>query len=97
MATQLRPLGNNTVVEPIETEEITASGIVLPETAKEKPQQGVVTAVGPGQLRDDGTRDDVPVQVGDRVLYSKYAGTTFKIDGRELLILSTDDIMAIVL
>jgi len=97
MTTQLRPLGDKVVVEPVEAEEVTASGIVIPQTATEKPQQGIVTAVGPGQLLDDGTRDEMPVSVGDRVLYAKYGGTTFKIDGRELLILSTDDILAVVL
>lgn len=96
MATNLRPLSNHLVVEPIEQEDVTASGIVIPQTAKEKPQQGTVLAVGPGRMLDNGKRDPMPIKAGDRVLYSKYGGTTFKIDGRDLLVLDEDDVLAIV-
>ena len=93
---KLRPLGDRVVVQPTPREEMTKSGIVLPDTAKEKPQEGTVIAVGPGRTLDDGTREQVDVAVGQRVLYAKYAGTEFKIDGEELLIISQKDILAIV-
>lgn len=92
----LRPLGDRLVVEPIEQEERTASGIILPETAKEKPQEGKVLAAGPGKLNDDGTRSPMDVGVDDRVLYAKYAGTEVKIDGKKLLILRESDILAVI-
>ncbi len=92
----LRPLGDRLVVEPIEQEERTASGIILPETAKEKPQEGKVLAAGPGKLNDDGTRSPMDVGVEDRVLYAKYAGTEVKIDGKKLLILRESDILAVI-
>ena len=95
MSLNLKPLGNRLVIEPIEREEMTASGIVLPETAKEKPQKGVVLAVGPGKRQDDGTRQPMDVSVDDKVLYAKYGGTTVKVGDRELLILSEDDVLAI--
>ena len=95
-ATKLRPLGDRVVVQPTPREEMTKSGIVLPDTAKEKPQEGSVLAVGPGRILDDGKREAVDVKVGDKVLYAKYAGTEFKIDGDELLIVSQKDILAIV-
>src|SRR5213592_4404822 len=78
--TKLRPLGDRVVIEPIPREEMTKSGIVLPDTVKEKPQEGKVLAVGPGRILDDGKRESVDVKVGDKVLYAKYAGTEFKID-----------------
>ena len=92
----LKPLGDRVVVEPIEKEEKTASGIILPETAKEKPQEGMVLAAGPGRTDDDGKRIPMDVKVGDAVLYAKYAGTEVKIDDKKLLILKESDILAIV-
>jgi chaperonin GroES len=94
--TKLRPLGDRVVIEPTPREEMTKSGIVLPDTAKEKPQEGKVLAVGPGRILDDGKRESVDVKVGDKVLYAKYAGTEFKIDENELLIVSQKDILAVV-
>jgi chaperonin GroES len=96
MTTKLKPLGDRLVVEPIEMEEKTASGLVLPETAKEKPQQGKVLTVGPGRMDDDGDRMPMEVSEGDTVLYAKYAGTEVKIDGKKLLILKESDVLAIV-
>jgi chaperonin GroES len=84
------------VIEPIPREEMTKSGIVLPDTAKEKPQEGKVIAVGPGAFDNDGKRMPIDVKSGDKVLYAKYAGTEFKIEGEELLIVSQKDILAIV-
>jgi chaperonin GroES len=95
-ATKLRPLGDRVVVKPTPREEMTKSGIVLPDTAKEKPQEGSVLAVGPGRVLDDGAREAMDVQVGQKVLYAKYAGTEFKVDGEEYLIISQKDILAIV-
>jgi chaperonin GroES len=92
----LKPLGDRLVVEPVEKEERTASGIILPETAKEKPQEGTVLAAGPGRTDDDGKRIPMDVKVGDVVLYAKYAGTEVKIDDKKLLILKESDILAIV-
>jgi chaperonin GroES len=92
----LKPLGDRLVVEPVEKEERTASGIILPETAKEKPQEGTVLAAGPGRTDDDGKRVPMDVKVGDVVLYAKYAGTEVKIDDKKLLILKESDILAIV-
>jgi chaperonin GroES len=94
--TKLRPLGDRVVIEPTPREEMTKSGIVLPDTAKEKPQEGKVLAVGPGRLLDDGKRESVDVKVGDKVLYAKYAGTEFKVDDNELLIVSQKDILAVI-
>ncbi len=96
MALSLKPLGDRVVVEPIEQDEITAGGIVLPETAKEKPQQGKVLAAGPGSRDEDGKRIAMDVKVGDTVLYAKYAGTEFKLDGKKLLILRESDLLAII-
>ncbi len=96
MALSLKPLGDRVVVEPIEQEEVTAGGIVLPETAKEKPQQGKVLAAGPGARDEDGERIPMDVKVGDKVLYAKYAGTEFKLDGKKLLILRESDLLAII-
>ena len=92
----LKPLGDRLVVEPMEKEERTASGIILPETAKEKPQEGTVLAAGPGRTDDDGKRIPMDVKVGDVVLYAKYAGTEVKIEDKKLLILKESDILAIV-
>jgi chaperonin GroES len=91
--TKLAPLGDRVIVEPLEQEETTPSGIVLPETAKEKPQKGTVIARGPGRI-EDGKRVEMEVSVGDTVIYAKYAGTEFKLDGKKLLILSEKDILA---
>ncbi|MGD0003847.1 MAG: co-chaperone GroES [Anaerolineaceae bacterium] len=96
MAMQLKPLGARVVVEPNEQEEITAGGIVLPETAKEKPQKGTVLAVGPGDRDDNGKRIPMDVGVGDIVLFAKYSGTEIKLDGKKLLILRESDLLAIV-
>ena len=95
-ATKLRPLGDRVVIEPTPREEMTKSGIVLPDTAKEKPQEGKILAAGPGRILDDGKREAMDVKKGDKVLYAKYAGTEFKIDGEELLIVSQKDILAVV-
>lgn len=94
MAVKLQPLADRVVVKPIEREEITKGGIVLPDTAKEKPQEGEVLAVGPGKLSDDGTRLAMDVKVGDRVIYAKYGGTEIRIDDQELVILRESDILA---
>ncbi|HTK45967.1 MAG TPA: co-chaperone GroES [Patescibacteria group bacterium] len=95
-ATKLTPLGDRGVVKPTPREEMTKSGLVLPDTAKEKPQEGKILAVGPGKILEDGKREAIDVKVGDKVLYAKYAGTEFKVDGEELLIVSQKDILAIV-
>ncbi len=95
-STKLRPLGDRVVVKPTPREEMTKSGIVLPDTAKEKPQEGSILAVGPGRILDDGKREAMDVAVGQKVLYGKYAGTEFKVDDEELLIVSQKDILAIV-
>ena len=95
-ATKLRPLGDRVVIQPTPREEMTKSGIVLPDTAKEKPQEGKILAAGPGRLTDEGKREPMDVKEGDTVLYAKYAGTEFKIEGDELLIVSQKDILAIV-
>ena len=96
MSMSLKPLGNRVVIEPIEQEEITASGIVLPETAKEKPQKGKVLSVGPGERNEKGERIPLDVSEGDTVLFAKYAGTEIKLDGDKLLILRESDLLAIV-
>jgi len=95
-ASKLQPLGDRVVVKPTPREEMTKSGIVLPDTAKEKPQEGSIVAVGPGRILDDGKREPMDVKVGQKVLYGKYAGTEFKVDDVELLIVSQKDILAIV-
>ena len=93
---KLKPLGGRVIVEPIEQEEMTAGGIILPETAKEKPQEGKILAAGPGDRDEDGERIPMDVQIGDKVLYAKYSGTEVKMDGKKLLILRESDILAIV-
>jgi len=95
-AVNLTPLGDRVVVKPLGREETTKSGIVLPDTAKEKPQRGTVVAAGPGRRDDDGDRIALDVTVGDQILFAKYSGTEFKLDDEELLILAEKDILAIV-
>ncbi len=92
----LKPLGDRVVVKPVEQEEQTTTGIFLPETAKEKPQQGKVVAAGPGARKDTGERIAMDVKVDDTVLYARYGGTTIKLEGQEYLILKESDILAIV-
>jgi len=96
MALNLKPLGSRVVVEPLEENEVTAGGIVLPETAKEKPQKGTVLSVGPGDRDEDGKRIPMDVAVGDVVLFAKYGGTEIKMDSKKLLILRESDLLAIV-
>jgi len=96
MALNLKPLGNRLVVEPLEQEDVTTGGILLPETAKEKPQKGTVLSAGPGDRDDEGKRIPMDVKVNDVVLYAKYSGTEIKVDGKKLLILRESDILAIV-
>jgi chaperonin GroES len=94
-ATKLRPLGDRLVVKPSEREEMTKSGIVLPDTVKERPQEGKVLSVGPGRTLDDGTREPMEIKVGERILFQKYAGTEFKLDEEDLLILAQKDVLAV--
>lgn len=94
---KLRPLDDRVVVQPIEAEEKTAGGIVLPDAAKEKPQRGTIVAVGPGRLLDNGNRGALSVQVGDQVIYGKYGGSDIKYDGHEVKILRESDILAKIL
>jgi chaperonin GroES len=94
-ASKLKPLGDRLVVKPATREETTKSGIVLPDTAKEKPQRGTIVAAGEGRRDDDGDRIPLDVKVGDQVLFAKYAGTEFKLDDEELLILSEKDVLAV--
>ena|SRR5947209_8802550 len=96
MALNLRPLGDRVVIEPNEGEEVTTGGILLPETAKEKPQQGTIVAIGAGRRDDDGKLVPMDVKLDDKVLYAKYAGTEIKLDGKKVLILKETDILAIV-
>jgi chaperonin GroES len=92
----LRPLGDRVVVKPVEREERTKSGIVLPDTAKEKPQEGMVEAVGTGRILDNGTKIPMELKVGDKILYAKYAGNEFKVDEQEYLIISEKDVLAVI-
>jgi len=94
--TKLKPLGDRLVVKPSEREEMTKSGIVLPDTVKERPQEGTILAVGPGRTLDDGTREPIEVAIGDKILFQKYAGTEFKLDEEDLLILSQKDVLAVI-
>lgn len=96
MALNLKPLGSRVVVEPIEQEDVTTGGILLPETAKEKPQKGTIISVGPGDRDDEGKRIALDVKKGDTVLFNKYSGTEVKIDGKKLLIMKEGDILAII-
>jgi chaperonin GroES len=93
---KLKPLGDRVLVKPVEEEETTASGLVIPDTAKEKPQKGKVLAVGDGKLDDDGKRIKLDVSKGDEVLYSKYGGTEITVEGEDLLVLRESDVLAIV-
>jgi chaperonin GroES len=95
VASKIQPVGDRVVVKPAGKEEVTRSGIVIPDTAKEKPQEGNVIAVGGGKLLDSGERGAMEVKVGDRVLFAKYGGTEFKLDGEELLVLRESDILAV--
>ncbi|HEV2239217.1 MAG TPA: co-chaperone GroES [Ktedonobacterales bacterium] len=95
MASTIRPVGDRVVVKPAGKEEVTKSGIVIPDTAKEKPQEGEVIAVGAGKLLDSGERGAMEVKVGDKVLFAKYGGTEFKLEGDDLLVLRESDILAI--
>jgi chaperonin GroES len=94
VAIKLQPLGDRVVVQPSEEEEVTKGGIILPDTAKEKPQRGVIIAVGPGRLDEEGKRIPMEVKKGDKVIYSKYAGSEIKQDDKEVLILRESDILA---
>ncbi len=95
-AKAIRPLGDRIVVKPLEREETTRSGIVLPDTAKEKPQQGTVIAVGPGKVLDNGQRQELELQEGQTVLFAKYAGTEFTLDGDDVLILRESDVLGVI-
>jgi chaperonin GroES len=95
MAAKLHPLADRLVVKPIAKEEVTKGGIFLPDTAKEKPQEGEIVAVGPGRMTDEGKRIPMEVKVGDRVIYSKYGGSEIKIDDVEMMILRESDVLAI--
>ena len=96
MSVNIKPLEDRIVVQAIEAEQTTASGLVIPDTAKEKPQEGEVVAIGPGRIDDNGNRVPLDVSVGDKVIYSKYGGTEVKYAGQEYLILSARDILAVV-
>ena len=96
MATSLKPLGDRVIVKPREKEEMTKSGIVLPDTASEKPQEGNVLAVGPGRVLDNGKRVEMDVKAGDKVLFAKYAGTEVKLDGEDYLVIRETDLLAVV-
>ena len=96
MGLNLKPLGDRMVVKPLEEEEVTPSGIVLPETAKEKPQKGEVLSVGPGARDEDGNRIEMDVKVGDKILFAKYGGTEIKVNSDKLLILRESDVLAII-
>jgi chaperonin GroES len=93
---KFRPVGDRVIVKPSAKEEVTKSGIVIPDTAKEKPQEGIVIAVGTGRLLDNGERAALDVNEGDRVLFAKYGGTEFKLDGEEYLVLKENDILAVI-
>jgi len=94
MAAKIKPLGERVVIKPIPKEEVSKGGIVIPDTAKEKPQEGEIIAVGPGKLSEDGKRIAMEVKVGDKVVYSKYAGTEFKLDEEDVVIMRESDILA---
>lgn len=91
---KIKPLGDRVVIKPIPKEEVSKGGIVIPDIAKEKPQEGKIVAIGPGKLSEDGKRIAMEVKVGDKVIYSKYAGTEFKLDDEELVIMRESDILA---
>jgi chaperonin GroES len=95
MASKIRPVGDRVVVKPAEKEEVTKSGIVIPDTVKEKPQEGTIIAIGSGKINEKGDRTPLEVKEGDRVLFAKYGGTEFKFEGEDLLVLRESDILAI--
>ncbi|MDD5501484.1 MAG: co-chaperone GroES [Dehalococcoides mccartyi] len=95
MTEKLEPLGDRVIIKPLETEEVSKGGIILPDTAKEKPQEGEIIAIGPGKIKDDGARIPMEVKVGDKVMFAKYAGTEIKLGEEKLMIMSQSDIMAI--
>jgi len=94
MVAKIKPLGERVVIKPLPKEAVSKGGIVIPDTAKEKPQEGEIIAVGPGKLSEDGKRIHMEVKVGDKVVYSKYAGTEFKLDNEEVVIMRESDILA---
>ena len=96
MSVSIKPLEDRIVVRPVEAEQVTASGLVIPDTAKERPQEAEVIAVGPGRVDDNGNRVPVDVKVGDKVIFSKYGGTELKYNGEEYLVLSARDVLAVV-
>jgi chaperonin GroES len=96
VSVSIKPLEDRIVIRQLEAEQVTASGLVIPDTAKEKPQEGEVVAVGPGRIDDNGNRVPLDVSVGDTVIYSKYGGTEVKLDGDDLLVLSARDVLAVV-
>lgn len=96
MSVSIKPLEDRIVIRQVEAEQTTASGLVIPETAKEKPQEGEVVAVGPGRVADNGTRVPVDVAIGDKVIYSKFGGTEVKYAGEEFLVLSARDVLAVI-
>ena len=96
MSVSIKPLEDRIVVRPLDAEQVTASGLVIPDTAKEKPQEAEVIAVGPGRFNDDGDRIPVDIKVGDKVIFSKYGGTELKYGGKEYLVLSARDVLAII-
>ena len=96
MSVSIKPLEDRIVIRQVDAEQVTASGLVIPDTAKEKPQEGEVVAVGPGRIDDNGNRVPLDISVGDKVIYSKYGGTEVKLDGDDLLVLSARDVLAVV-
>ena len=96
MSVVIKPLEDRIVVKPVEAEQVTSSGLVIPDTAQERPQEAQVVAVGPGRIDDKGNRVPVDVKVGDKVIFSKYGGTELKYDGKEYLVLSARDVLAII-
>lgn len=96
MSVSIKPLEDRIVIRQVEAEQVTASGLVIPDTAKEKPQEGEVVAIGPGRIDDNGNRVPLDVTVGDKVIYSKYGGTEVKVGGEDLLVLSARDVLAVV-
>jgi chaperonin GroES len=95
MASKIRPVGDRVIVKPASKEEVSKGGIIIPDTAKEKPQEGIVVAVGAGKLLDNGERSQMELKVNDRVLFAKYGGTEFKFDGEDLLVLRESDVLAV--
>jgi len=96
MAIKIKPLGDRVLIKPLEAEETAKGGIIIPDSAKEKPQEGTVAAIGPGKGLDDGSKDELSVKVGDKVIYSKYAGSEIKLDGDDYLLMREDDILGII-